>query len=154
MDPNQTTGTTSSGVNDIDPIGSDSGAGITPTGASSCKYSGKKSNAPRSVKDDVQPPKHWTVRHSRDPKRPIRTQHGRKFAMTPAAGHDPPKLKLQWTGRNQHWTPTPTKHSNPIPERIDGEAGGAKNKNLTTKPFYPRESNSVCDQDLQSSRVR
>ena len=32
MDPNQTTGTTSSGVNDINPIGSDSGAGITPTG--------------------------------------------------------------------------------------------------------------------------
>ncbi|KAF3559563.1 hypothetical protein F2Q69_00012322 [Brassica cretica] len=32
MDPNQTTRTTSSGVNDIDPIGSDSGAGITPTG--------------------------------------------------------------------------------------------------------------------------
>ncbi|KAF3550740.1 hypothetical protein DY000_02003402 [Brassica cretica] len=32
MDPNQTTGTTSSGINDIDPIGSDSGAGVTPTG--------------------------------------------------------------------------------------------------------------------------
>ncbi|KAF3563171.1 hypothetical protein DY000_02015523 [Brassica cretica] len=32
MDPNQTTGTTSSGVNDINPIGSDSGAEITPTG--------------------------------------------------------------------------------------------------------------------------
>ncbi|KAG2249634.1 hypothetical protein Bca52824_089262 [Brassica carinata] len=32
MDPNQTTGTTPSGVNDIDPIGPDSGAGMTPTG--------------------------------------------------------------------------------------------------------------------------
>ncbi|KAF2545209.1 hypothetical protein F2Q70_00023819 [Brassica cretica] len=32
MDPNQTSGTTSTGVNDIDPIGSESGAGITPTG--------------------------------------------------------------------------------------------------------------------------
>ncbi|KAF3493508.1 hypothetical protein DY000_02052337 [Brassica cretica] len=32
MDPNQTTGTMSSGVNDIDPIRSDSGAGITSTG--------------------------------------------------------------------------------------------------------------------------
>ncbi|KAF2590590.1 hypothetical protein F2Q70_00038403 [Brassica cretica] len=73
--------------------------------------------------------------------------------MTPAAGHDPPKLKLHWTGRNRHWTPTLTKHSNPIPERIDEEAGRAKNTNLTTKPFYPRELNYVHDQDLQSSRV-
>ncbi|KAF2579194.1 hypothetical protein F2Q68_00005033 [Brassica cretica] len=32
MDPNQTTGTTPSGVNDIDLIGPDSGAGVTPTG--------------------------------------------------------------------------------------------------------------------------
>ena len=207
MDPNQTTGTTSSGINDVDPIGSDSGAGVTPTGltwtndatktapaqrvppigtssqdrslpinqtmvpertvarvwnhprdrsssddltrsqsrpispthlaqtrgeltelremmttlideipsqriankaianrlvtrqkgarrASSCKYSGKKSDVPRSVKDDVQPPKHWTVWHSRDPKHPIRTLRRRKFATTPAERHDPPKLKL------------------------------------------------------------
>ncbi|KAF3578274.1 hypothetical protein DY000_02030481 [Brassica cretica] len=104
--------------------------------------------------DDARPPKLWTVRHSRDPKRPIQTLRGRKFATTPAAGHDPPKLKLQWTGRNRHWTSTPTKHSDPNPERIDGEAGGAKNTYFTTKPFYPRESNSVCDQDLQSSMVR
>ena len=32
MDLNQTTGTTPSGINDIDPIGPDSGAGETPTG--------------------------------------------------------------------------------------------------------------------------
>ena len=106
--------------------------------ASSCKYSGKKSDVPRSVKDDVQPPKHWTVRHSGEPKRPGRTLHKRKFATSPAAGHDPPKLKLQWTRKNRHWTLTPTKHLDPIPEQIDGKAGGAKNTNLTTKPLYPR----------------
>ncbi|KAF3582470.1 hypothetical protein DY000_02031633 [Brassica cretica] len=32
MDLNQTTGTTPSGINDIDPIGPDLGAGETPTG--------------------------------------------------------------------------------------------------------------------------
>ncbi|KAF3545691.1 hypothetical protein DY000_02009258 [Brassica cretica] len=32
MDPNQTTGTTPSRINEIDPIGPDSGAGVTPTG--------------------------------------------------------------------------------------------------------------------------
>ncbi|KAF2619432.1 hypothetical protein F2Q68_00039494 [Brassica cretica] len=32
MDPNQTVGTTPSGVNDIDPIGSDSETETTPTG--------------------------------------------------------------------------------------------------------------------------
>ncbi|KAF3504871.1 hypothetical protein F2Q69_00042997 [Brassica cretica] len=32
MDPNQTTRTTPSRVNDIDPIGSDSGTEVTPTG--------------------------------------------------------------------------------------------------------------------------
>ncbi|KAF2579191.1 hypothetical protein F2Q68_00005034 [Brassica cretica] len=154
MDPNQTTGTAPSGVNDIDLIGPDSGAGVTPTGASSCKHSGKKSKAPRSVKGDVQPPKHRAVWHSRDPKHSIWMLQGRKFTMTPAAGHDPPKLKLQWIGRNRHWTPTPTKHSDPIPEWIDGEAGGAKDTNLTTKPFYPRESNSIRDEDLPSSGVR
>ncbi|KAF2563814.1 hypothetical protein F2Q70_00015783 [Brassica cretica] len=205
MDLSQT-GTTSSGINDIDPIGSDSGALVTPTGltrtndatetaptqrvpligtssqdrslpinqttvpertrartgpsrkgarrASSCKCSGKKSDTPRSIKDDVQPPRHWTVRHSRDPKRPVRTLRRRKFATSTAAGHDPPKLKLQWTKRNQHWTPTPTKHLDPIPERIDGKAGGAKNTSLTTKPLYLRESNYIRDKDLPSSKVR
>ncbi|KAF3488121.1 hypothetical protein F2Q69_00054470 [Brassica cretica] len=34
MDPNQTTGTTPSEVNDIDPIGPDSEAGVTQTGLS------------------------------------------------------------------------------------------------------------------------
>ncbi|KAF3559132.1 hypothetical protein F2Q69_00036347 [Brassica cretica] len=32
MDPNQTTGTTPSRINDINPLGPDSGAGVTPTG--------------------------------------------------------------------------------------------------------------------------
>ncbi|KAF3507479.1 hypothetical protein F2Q69_00008766 [Brassica cretica] len=32
MDPNQTTGTTPSRINEIDPIGPDSSAGVTPTG--------------------------------------------------------------------------------------------------------------------------
>ena len=32
MDLNQTTGTTPSGINDIDPIASNSGAGVTPIG--------------------------------------------------------------------------------------------------------------------------
>ncbi|KAF2562272.1 hypothetical protein F2Q70_00015088 [Brassica cretica] len=32
MDPNQTSGTTPSGINDIDPIGSNSPAGVTPVG--------------------------------------------------------------------------------------------------------------------------
>ncbi|KAF2556458.1 hypothetical protein F2Q68_00017202 [Brassica cretica] len=46
--------------------------------------------------------------------------------MTPAARHDSPKLKLQWIGRNRHWAPTPTKHSDPIPERIKGKARGSQ----------------------------
>ena len=80
--------------------------------------------------------------------------HGRKFTTTPAAGHDPPKLKLQWIGQNRHWAPTPTKPSDPIPEQVNGKAGGAKDTDPTTEPFYLRESNSIRSEDLPSSGVR
>ncbi|KAF3499698.1 hypothetical protein F2Q69_00043007 [Brassica cretica] len=187
MDPNQTTGTAPSRVNDIDPVGPDSGTGVTPNGltgaidatetaqmqrippigtssqdrslpinqtASSCKHSRKKSNAHRFVKSDVEPPKHRTVRYSRDPKRSIWTLNGRKFTTTPTARYDPPKLKLQWIGRNRQWAPTPTKHSDPIPERINGKARGPKDTDPTTVPFYLRETNSIRNEDLPSSGIR
>ncbi|KAF3556025.1 hypothetical protein F2Q69_00013774 [Brassica cretica] len=64
-----------------------------------------------------------------------------------------PKLKLQWIGQNRHWTPTPTKHFDPIPEWIDGEAGEPRTR-ISPPTFYPRESNSVHDEDLPSSGVR
>ncbi|KAF2575556.1 hypothetical protein F2Q70_00004079 [Brassica cretica] len=200
MDPNQTTGTAPSRVNDIDPVRPDSGTGVTPTGltgaidatetaqmqrippigtlsqdrslsinqtsiperagargtgrASSCKHSRKRSNAPRFVKTDVEPPKHRTVRYSIDPKRSIWTLNGRKFTTAPTARYDPPKLKLQWIGRNRHLAPTPTKHSDPIPEQINGKARGPKDTDPTTVPFYLRETNSIRNEDLPSSGIR
>ncbi|KAF2559589.1 hypothetical protein F2Q68_00016812 [Brassica cretica] len=59
-----------------------------------------ESNVPRSIKEYIEPPKCRSVRNSGDPKRSIWTLHGRKLTTTTAAGHDPPKLKLQWVRQN------------------------------------------------------
>lgn len=121
--------------------------------ASSCKHSRKTSNTPRSVKSDVQPSKRWTVRYSGDPKRSIWALHGRNSQRPSPQGIT--HRSLSYSGLDQINTglPTPTKHSDPIPERINEKAGGAKDTDPTTEPLYLRESNSIHDENLPSSRI-
>ncbi|KAF2578645.1 hypothetical protein F2Q70_00012761 [Brassica cretica] len=71
--------------------------------------------------------------------------------MTPAAGHDSPKLQLQWIGRNRHWAATSTKHSNPIAKRINRKTAGAENAGPTAESSEPRKSNSIHHEDLPPS---
>ena len=63
---------------------------------------------------------------------------------------------LSYSGLDQinNGLPTPTKHSDPIPERINEKAGEAKDTDPTTEPFYLRQSNSIRDENLPSSRIR
>ena len=73
---------------------------------------------------------------------------------TAAAGHDPPKLKLQRIGWDRYWAARSTKHSNPIPKQMYGKTWGAKNSNPDAKSSDLRKSNSICYGDLSSNRVR
>ncbi|KAF2530826.1 hypothetical protein F2Q70_00029943 [Brassica cretica] len=77
----------------------------------------------------------------------------RKLTTTPAAGHDPLKLKLQWIGQ-RHWAPTPTKHSDPIPERINRKTRGIENTNPGAEPFDRRILNFIRHEDLPSNGIR
>ena len=80
--------------------------------------------------------------------------HGGKLTTTPAEGHDPPKLKLQRIGRDRHQAPTPTKHSDPLPERINGKTGRTENTDPADEPFDPRKSTFIRHEDLPPSGIR
>ncbi|KAG2297636.1 hypothetical protein Bca52824_044305 [Brassica carinata] len=152
MDPNQTTGTTSSGINDVDPIGSDSGAGVTPTGQDRSlpinqtmvpeRTGARVWNHPRdrSSSDDL----------TRSQSRPISPTHLaqtrgeltelREMMTTlideiPRRRPTPKALDCLALQRSQAPDPDATQ------EKIRNDPRGARNTNLTTKPLYPRESN-------------
>ncbi|KAG2278475.1 hypothetical protein Bca52824_061030 [Brassica carinata] len=183
MDPNQTTGTTPSGVNDIDPIGPDSGAGVTPTGLTGANDATKTADPMQRIppigtsSQDRSLPinktsiperagaRVWNRPGDRSSSDDLNRSQSRPISPTPLAQTRGELIKLRGMMKTQIdeiRTPdcsalqrSQAQYLDATREKIHSDprrrAGGAKDTNLTTKPFYPRESNSIRDENLPSS---